>query len=93
MPAGSGRVCVRRHPGGGGHTFSREVLGIANLAELLHPELLEVRVVDVDLFLVSELAHLSVLLLQALAEPLSINAALQAGADVTFHATARALLL
>lgn len=46
----------------------------------------------VELFVVSELAHLPVLGLQAIAQPLRVDAARQAAADVALHAARRPLL-
>ena len=67
-------------------------LVVGDFAQLLDAQLLEVGVLDVDFFLVPQLAHLCVLLLHARAQPLRVDATRKRSADVTLHTARRARL-
>mmetsp|Transcript_21479 Transcript_21479/g.69697 ORF Transcript_21479/g.69697 Transcript_21479/m.69697 type:complete len:233 (+) Transcript_21479:468-1166(+) len=70
-----------------------DALVVADLAQLLDPQLGEVCVLHVHLLLVPQLAHLRVLLLHARAQPLGIDPSTQAAAHLALHAAGGPQLL
>jgi len=73
-------------------TLGVDALVVANLAQLLDPQLLPVGRLRVKFLVVLELAHLPILLLKAVAEALGVDATRERRADVALDAARGAFL-